>query len=392
MGWNDNRNYSGYRKYNNKAARLSFLVCSLMFVIFAAVYLGVMQRDLLEAIHLSMSKEPSTFQVVPATITLIVILIILKLSLNLVMRLRGAAHVLAYVPSFMGLVTMTAFGRDVYMKEFSYQWWWIMPVFTVVYVGIVVAVKRYAGKTTYRHDLMETVIWNVAIMLLLSVGTLCLGNTDRYLHNELRMENLMDDGRNSEALRVAEKSLRTTRTMTALRMMAMTKEGKTGELIFRYPQYYKEDGLFFDTDSAKTLRYTNDSVYAMLGEAPETGETKMEFLKRIAENNDSCRMARDYYMAGLMLEKNLEGLAKELDIYVNRGDSLQRYMKEAAVMYKEKNPKWTTDIQDNDSAYTRRRMEYVEKQNAKYKSDMEERNKMRLEFGDTFWWYYDYQE
>lgn len=389
MKWS---NYKSYRKYENPAARLSILVCSLMFIIFASVYLGVMQKELLGAIHMSMSKEISEFHVAPAAIVIIVILMILEWSLNLIMRLRGAAHGLAYLPSFIGLVTMTAFGRDVYIEGFSYMWWWIMPTATAAYVTIVAMVRKYLGKTTYRPDLTQTMLWNIATMLILSVATVCLGNTDKFLHNELRMESLMDKGNYNEVLKVAGKSLKTTKTMTVLRMMAMTKEGNTGEMIFKYPQYYKENGLFFDFDSTKTLRYTNDSVYAMLGGKPERGETKMEFLKRLAENNDSCDIAKDYYMAGLMLGKDLKTLAKEIENTTTDNDSLQRYLIEAAIMYKEIHPEWRFKINDTDSIYSKRRIDYVKKQNGTYKTKNEERNKMRLEFGDTFWWYYDYQE
>ena len=108
MGYN--RNY-GYRKYNRTAARLTNLVCGGLFIIFATVYLGYFQKDLLEAIHYSMSHGYKEFNIVPATIIIITILLIMRWGLNLLMRLRGRVSALAYLPSFLGLVTMTGFGR-----------------------------------------------------------------------------------------------------------------------------------------------------------------------------------------------------------------------------------------------------------------------------------------
>ena len=70
-----------------------------------------------------------------------------------------------------------------------------------------------------------------------------------------------------------------------------------------------------------------------------------------------------------------------------------RYYREAILMYKEMNPQWEYVAADNDSTYLSRLKEYRNKQrNIKYKSETEERNRMKLEFGDTFWWYYDYQK
>lgn len=392
MKWNNYRYNYRYGKYDRKTARLAYMVCSLLFIIFSTVYLAVFQRDLLEAIHLSMAKGYTEFQIIPATIVIVIILMIMKEGLNLLMRLRGKLHALAYIPSFMGLVTLTGFGRDVYMGEFYHVWWWLMPILTVVFVTVVALTRKYVRANTMKTDAMNTVIWNVGLMTAMGIATACLGNSDRYFHNELRMERLLAKGNNEEVMRVAEKSLRTTRTMTALRMMAMTKTGKAGEKVFCFPQYYKVEGMFFDTDSTKTLRYTNDSIYSLLGDKPRYGENIMDYLKRMAEGKDSCGYARTYYMTGLMLDKDLEGLAKALIHWNIKGDSLQRYPREAAMIYKAMNPDWKYDIEDNDSLIYMARKRYLEKKSEGYKSENEERNVMRREFGDTFWWYYDYQE
>lgn len=392
MGWNNNRYNNRYLKYDRKTARLSYLVCSLMFLAFSTVYLALFQRDLLEAVHLSMAKGNTEFKIVPATAVIIIILMIMKWGLNLLMRLRGKVHALAYLPSFMGLVALTGFGRDVYMGESYHAWWWMMPAATAVFVTVMTLIRVFGRTGKNSSEMIQTVMWNVALMTAMSVATVCLGNTDRYFHNELRMESLMAKGNNEEVMRVAEKSLRTTRTMTALRMMAMTKMGKAGEEVFRYPQYYKVEGMFFDEDSTKTLRYTNDSIYCMLGGEPKYGESRMEYLKRMAGEKDSCGYAKAYYLTGLMLDKDLEGFANALKRYGIKGDSLQRYHKEAALMYKTINPKWNYEIEDKDSVFHMARKRYLERKAEGYKSGNEERNIMRREFGDTFWWYYDYQE
>ena len=75
-----------------------------------------------------------------------------------------------------------------------------------------------------------------------------------------------------------------------------------------------------------------------------------------------------------------------------KGDSLTRYFKEAAIMYKEKNPQWSFEIEDRDSTCHKLMERYRYRQMDTYKSKDEERNRMRMEFGNTFRWYYDYQE
>ena len=393
MGWNNKRQYYRNRKYDSKTALTGYVVCSLMFVVFTTTYLAVFQRDVLEALHTSMARGNTEFKILPAALVVLVILMILKWGLNLLIRLRGRAHALAYLPSFMGLVALTGFGSDVHTQDMSYVWWWLMPALTAVYVTLVTLagkIKRTAE--TEKPDMVQTVVWNVGLMTVMSLATVGLGNTDRYFHNELRMERLMAEGKDEEAMRVAEKSLRTSRRMTALRMMAMTRAGMAGEAVFRFPQYYKEEGLFFGNDTTKVQRYRNDSIYAMLGGKPEPGESRMGYLKRMAEAEDSCTYARTYCLTGLMLEKDLEGFASALKKFGIAGDSLQRYYKEAAILYKSVNPQWKYEITDKDSVCHKERQRYLDRKNDGFKSEMEERNIMRKEFGDTFWWYYDYQE
>ena len=103
--------YYRYRKYNKAAAHLCDWVCGGLFIVFAAVYLACFQKDLIEAMHYSMANGKTEFKIIPATIIIITILLIMKWGLNLLMRLRGRVCALSYLPSFLGLVTMTGFGR-----------------------------------------------------------------------------------------------------------------------------------------------------------------------------------------------------------------------------------------------------------------------------------------
>lgn len=385
--------YYRYRKYNKAAAHLCDWVCGGLFIVFAAVYLACFQKDLIEAMHYSMANGKTEFKIIPATIIIITILLIMKWGLNLLMRLRGRVCALSYLPSFLGLVTMTGFGRDIYAGSNSYTWLWLMPIIIVVYVGIVVAARKLFGNPYYSNtNTMGMVISNISLMIVMCISTLCLGNTNKYLHNELRMENLMRRNKYDEVLMVAAKSDKATRTMTALRMMAMSKEGKTGEMLFKYPQNFKSEGMFFSSDPTKTVRYTNDSIYAFLGEKPHEGENRMAYLKRLAYENDSCQNARLYYLAGLILDKDIDEFATAIDNFGIKGDSLQKYFKEAALLYKEKNPLWNFEIQDKDSICHKQMERYKYRQMDTYKSGNEERNKMEMEFGDTFRWYYDYKK
>ena len=162
-----------------------------------------------------------------------------------------------------------------------------------------------------------------------------------------------------------------------------------GDKLCAYPQYYRSDGLFFETDSLHTLRYTNDSIYYLLGARPYTGEDRMVFLRNICYKGTGKYTSLDYYLSALLLEKKLDSFAQAVPDFYLPEDTLPRYYREALVMY---------HVQRNDTVSSRAdsltldRFRAYQTLQQKEGSPLEERNRMRREFGDTYWWYYDYQE
>lgn len=384
-----NNEYS--RPSEKKTARISNVVCSLLFFVFSMVYLGVFQGDVIEALHYSLAHGKTTFALRPTTMVLTALLVVLAWVLNMILKLNGKARVLAFIPSFLGLVALTDVGRELYKGDYSGNWWWLMPLLTVIFV---IAVKVIKGNDIYRKKSTEpegVLTWNVFAMLMMSIATLLLGNTDKMFHNELRMEHLMMQGNNKEALKVGKKSLKATRTLTALRNMALSKEKMLNEKLFEYPQYYKADGLFFSNDSSETLRFTNDSLYVLLGDKPKDWEDSQSYLKRICYEDTGTNRAVGYYMAALLLNKDMNEYAVAVNDFFLKDDSLRRYLKEAVVMYKEMNPEWKFVV-DTDTTVIGRFKEYKAFKNKEFTTEKERENRLRSKFGDTYWWYYDYQK
>lgn len=383
------KNYS--RPSDRRTARLSNMVCSLLFIVFSLVYLGIFQKDVLEALHYSLAHGKTYFSILPTACVITAVLEMLKWGVNWFMGLKGRARVFAYIPSFLGLVALTDVDRELYKGDYSSVWWWLMPLLTVVFVLTVRTVNhKEVNSRRYSIEPDGIYLWNIFMMTLLCLATLIMGNTSRAFHNELRMEHLMLKGRNAEALKVAEKSLKTTRTLTALRNLSMSKEKILGESLFRYPQHYGADGLLFSNDSCETLRYTNDSIYDFVGGRPKDWENSQTFLKRICYDDTGTNRAVDYYFAALLLNKDLNEFSVAMNDFVMKGDSVQRYLKEAAVLYKSINTEWKSII-DVDSAVYKRFNDYNILKNKVYETETERENRLRTEFGDTYWWYYDYQ-
>lgn len=373
-----------------KTARIMIAVCGLLFSLFSFVYLYVFQRDVLEALHFSLAHGKTVFAPLASAIVITLILLLLRWGVNSLLGLKGMVRALAYVPSFLVLCALTDVGRGVYMSSYHTPWTWLLPLLVLLFVGI-----SYWLRGLFRVQLnQEGNPWglvnsNLAILLGLCVLTVCVGNSNRAYHHELEAEYYLRTKQYDKVLEVGKYSLEASRTLTASRAVALSHLGQMGDKLFAYPQYYHSDGLFFGTDSLRSLRYTNDSIYYLLGARPYAGEDRMVFLRNICYKGTGKYTSLDYYLSALLLDKQLDQFMHTIPDFYLPEDTLPRYYREAAMLYHVQRKDTLFPV--TDSLMSVRFQAYRELQR-KAGSSLEERNRMRREFGDTYWWYYDYQE
>lgn len=376
---------SDIRTSYKRAARIQTVVCGLLFSIFAFVYLYVFQQDVLEAFHYSLAHGKTHFAPFASAFIITLLLIALRWATNFVLGLKGDVRAWAYFPSCLVLGVLTDVGRGLYTEEYHTRWLWLFPLVLVLYFGFTIVLRQLVR--------MRPISWsaplqlfnsNVLILFVLCMMSVWVGNTNRELHHELQAERFMRAHQYNKVLAVGAKSPHATRTLTALRTLAMAREGTMGEKLFQYPQYYHSDGLFFDTDSLKTLRYTNDSLYYLLGVRPAAGETHAQLLKNICYKGTGRHVALDYYMASLLLDKRLDDFRHAVTDFYEPEDTLPRYYQEAALLSGD------TALCRDSSLFIRFKS-YNERKKDRL-TPAEERKNMRKEFGDTYWWYFHYQK
>lgn len=373
-----------------KAARIQTVVCGLLFSIFSFTYLYVFQRDILEAVHYSLAHGKTHFAPFASAVVITFVLILLRWGVNSLLGLKGMVRAVSYFPSFLILGALTDIGRSIYMDSYHGYWLWLLPLVLLVFIGTVYVLRRiFRLQLNKEYSLTVLVNSNLLILLVLGFMVIGLGNTDRAFHYELSVERRIREKQYDKALEVGEHSLDATRTLTALRAYALAHVGQMGDRLFAYPQYYKSEGLFFKGDSLADLRYTNDSIYTFLGVRPYEGESKLLFLRHICYRETGKYTSLDYYLSALLLDKRLEEFASAMCDFNSDSTHIPRYYGEALVMYQDIHPDHTclqadSTVVERYAAYKARRKEFA--------SPVEERNRMRREFGDTYWWYYDYQE
>ena len=375
--------------YQN-AVRIQVVVCGLLFSIFSFVYLFVFQCDTLEALHYSLAHAKTHFSTVGSALVMMLTLLLLAWGVNCIVRFKGKCHSLAYMPSFFVLMAMSDIGKDVYMNGGNPIWQWLLPVLVGGFIGIALWCKKVLQPSEDTHATTASLLaCNVFFLLMGSVTTVSIGNTNNTFHHELQVERHLRSKDYQTALKVGEHSLETSRTLTALRAYSLSHTRQLGDRLFTYPQNFGSDGLFFPEDSLQTLRYTNDSIYTHLGARPYSGGNHLIYLSSLCYDERGDFNALDYYLSALLLDKKLDSFADAVTDFFEPGDSLSLHFKEAILIYKESHPDYP--FISSDSLLINKYEDYKNRK-TEFNSKIEEKNRMRREYGDTYWWYHDYQE
>ncbi len=373
-----------------KAARILTVACGLLFSIFSFVYLFVFQKDVLGALHYSLSQGKTHYSPLIGAIIITVVLLIFRWGINGLLGLKGPVRALSYFPSCLLLGVLTDVDCSIFHGgSIGDKWLWLLPLLLLIYVGGTYTLRRiFRFWLNQEGSILGLINSNLTILILLCLMTVSIGNSNVNFHHELAVERAIRNRNYAAARVVGGKSLETTRTLTVLRAYTLSREGTMGEHLFEYPQYYGAEGLLFEPHSQETLRLNADSLYAYLGAKPHTAEKPLDYLTRICHDEVGKHTALDYYLSALLLEKKLDKFASAVDTYFFEQDTLPRYYREAVTLYKQAHPQYSREIKD--TLMVQRLNDFLSRQK-EFSSPVEEKNRMRREFGDTYWWYYHYQ-
>lgn len=374
-----------------KTVRIISMMCGLLFSIFGIVYLYVFQTDVLEAVHFSLAHGKTVFSPLGSSLIITFMLLVMSLLLSKFLNIKGIWQSVAYIPAFIALASFTDVRRGIYTADYSSYNLWLYSSLFLLSLLLLFLLRRFFARSVKRAMVYPSIyIVNVVCMILFTLLSVMGGTTDKLYHNELHAESCLRKGNNYDALMIARHSSETSRTLTALRALALSKEGLMGEKIFEYPQNYKSDGLLFSPDSLTTLRYSNDSVRAYLCVGDST--FRLNFVSQLRDfcQPDSCRKAvADYYLTGLLLDKHLDTFISLLPQYYPNGQYLPKHYREAVILGRSRNK--AQGIELNDSVMDSRFEEYLADRE-RLRQEEFEYTLMKNKYGKTYWWYFDYQQ
>ena len=377
-------------KNRRRTARIIAVASGLLFSAFSFTYLSVFQKDVMEALHYSLAQGKTVYAPWMSAVLITVVLLVLRWAVNALVGLKGPLKALSYFPSCLLLGVLTDVGHNVYHGGgISDTWGWMLPLCLVLY-GVLGWLLARAARLWLNPEMPD--IWvvnsNFMTLLMLCFMTIGIGNTNVHFHHELQVEEALRKQDYGRALLVAEKTMDPSRNLTALRAYAMSRQGTMGEDLFRYPQLYGAAGLLMGTSDEKALRLNADSLSVYLGAKPALGEPALTFFRRICEEESGNYTTLDYYLSALLLEKKLDEFVRAFDELYTVRDSIPYYYRQALFLDSKMHPSAATD--SADVALEELWGKYQQKQQ-ELSGQRGEANYMRREFGDTYWWYYQYK-
>ncbi|MBQ8735051.1 MAG: hypothetical protein IJY75_03615, partial [Bacteroidaceae bacterium] len=143
--------------------------------------------------------------------------------------------------------------------------------------------------------------------------------------------------------------------------------------------------------SQQTSPLTAEMVYAHLKVSPQNGEKILPFLERALTVDTASSAVKDYYLSALLLDRRLEEFVDTLSAFYNVDDkaSLPTHYKEALWIYGKISGDSTMQLKDTAMARKYSELLALERE---HKDILVRSNYVRRFFGQTYGWYYLYED
>lgn len=328
---------SRFIRRDNKTTAWASIVSAVVFCTFSFVYLFYYQDDLLTMEQHVLSKGLTHYNRFLGATIITAILYLAHVGIDTATRRCSKHPALTYFMPAMALAIMTDINPDV-DKEFSFgKWLWLMPLLTVVYAAVTfVSAQLLANNDGPSHKSGARIIWeNMLIMASFFLFICGTANTDRIFHQRMRIERLIDEGKFKEALNVGKGSYAPTDSSTTmLRVYALSKTNSLGETLFEYRIKGGSKSLLPNGTSVKTMLYSDTLVFHHVAEMSKQKMPPMVYLKWMKKHGWAKAPLEDYLLAGYLLDKNIDGFAREFKASKYTGKKvLPKHFKEALVLY-----------------------------------------------------------
>ena len=369
------------------------VMCAIVFVLFSFCWLYFFQADLLAVMQHVLSNGQTTYHPLLATVVITVLLMVIQQIVYVLVRLKKRFYALTYVPSMLVLALLT----DVYLPDTTqvcFQWsWWLPVVLMLVWLLVVVVARVYQEvEENPSYSLLSRPMWtNMLLLALQMMFVAWMGNTNAVFHYRIKAEQLLANGQYQKALEVGKKSIESDADLLMLRMYALARENAMGERLFEYPVKGTSADIL-PTDGRNRLSlYPANSIYRFLGARPATPMAPMHYLELLLANKSSVNSKlsiANYYLCGLLIDRQLDRFAREVGKYYTLDDHLPKHYREALVLYTHST---SYPVVVYHHAVTEEDWRNLQELESQYPLESERKGRVEEQYRGTYWYYYEYE-
>lgn len=389
---------SFHDKYT-KAQRVHHRLLRVLFALLLFCYFYFFQSPLLILAQHQLSEGRTAYHPLWGALLLTSLLVLLQGAVCRLFRPMPRHYLSSAVPSVVCAILLTAFTP-------------VASVSALVLAGILLLgflvlspfLRLAGGSAGDRRGDTGDIAAHIAWLLLISVALGWGSHSNDVVTYEVRTAQSLVHHEPLKALRVGHGSLATSPRLTALRAYALasmpcseTAGTRLPELLFSFPLPSDASSamLLYDASDAAACTLPVREYHALMGSAARAGEAPLSYFERAFSQarlrGDSIRRAvcLDYWLCGLLLDRDLETFARTYHACVLPSDTLAppRYYREALYLYARRHSRpcigyHSAEIEANFEDFRREE---------RLHTDLQRRAAhLRLLYGDTYWWYYFY--
>lgn len=322
-----------------RIARRIPIFCASYFMLFAFGSLYLLQRDVLAQVQFRMSEGVTVYHPLLSALLCTLLLTFLGGFAGSVLRwLPLRMKALAWFFPFLLLGALSHWHFPQFGDAGTPPRWGTVILFVVLYAFSLLLSRRFPDSSKEKDGFVTYAWANILLLILFTVMSLSLSNTDVVLHRTLRAGRLVEERDYNGVLQAGKYERHPSQPLSAAVALALSQTGQLGERLFSYPQPYGSEGLVPRlADTLMVYNLPRESGfhlgYKRGGRTPVT-----LFLEVISSRPNSRPAVRDYLLCAHLLDKNLDRFAETLLVGDTLPDTLPLHYREALLLRQHLNP------------------------------------------------------
>ena len=363
-------------------------LCAILFCLFSLFYLYFYQADIMALTQHVFSDGQTHYHRVVGTVIVTFTLMLVQFGVGRFFKRQNLIYALSYFPSAMLLAALTGISKENGTFTFG-SWGVVLPAVLAVFACLLFWIRKFSYDTRfmYHYSGLILTLSNIAVLLLVFLGVISMGNNSSVLHVQLKAERLIGEGQYDEALETIANSGRQDSCLTMLTVYALSRSNSLGDKLFSYRLEGGTRAMTPDGRTTAFVMYPESQFYNYVGSWVKQRMPADRYLDYLLRHNLGKKPFADYYLSSLLLDKNLDKFVTYILKFYDVKGLLPTHYREALLLYTHlrANPRiiFSSTIMEAD-------FQDFQDLKRKYSNRTECMNKLRDVYGTTYWYYYFY--